>query len=953
MKKRCVNYFLALFLLSFSISFVSAACPIGLTGYWKLDGNFNDNSVNGNNGFCSGAGCPVSVTGKIGGAYSFDGVNDYVDLGRDIIGTGEISICAWIYPISWGGNSKGRIVNNDRAFLYVNNGNAPGKALSFTSDGVHYSASSKNSINLNEWSFVCFTRNSKGVPTYYINGALSNLGINGGGSPAAAITNTVIGGRSSAADRSFNGTIDEVAIYSRQLNAQEITSLYNNGNGKSDVCGAVVLPVSPTPTTPPAATVSTCSESWSCGIWGACNEGQQTRTCNDANSCGTFLNRPVLSQSCASTDNSTAVNATTSNATAELNNTNDNTNITSTCNDSDGGLNYYVRGTTRGSKFEAGTEGDDTRVTSSTAASLFAQDRWQDVSLGGVVDFNFGSAKVSKIQFYGLRDTRNSVEVEYSSLSDYCESDGNLIEFSCTSHGMDGYSYTCPNGCSNGACLATTQGEACSSLINKLKNHENYVYNGVNFELSWNSSNEITDWFDGKEHKGTEYYASWYAYDEGYKNIAYSVVVFDEKNIDLNKWLNQKLDYEVCQITSHGNDEEENYYYICNWNALTEEQSDDYQYLSRQVYWVKDNVAVQVYVSSGKSLTNEEVMQLSQKRMLQLMEDLQDNEAKYVSWESFDFDWILRGQIVDEFSNGCGSDVIQPINTETNQTCWPSWQCKLEPAICPEYGYQTRTCIDYSCNQEAKVTQNSCTPGMCSGCLIPRWFDEKGRSDNICMPYGFRFEQQTSWEKKFVEETGTERVKESSNNDYKLEVLSSEEALFTLYARGENRTYTLKINEPVLLDVTGWEEDISALELTATEIKFVSANSNDNYVLLDVKISGWDNVAESINAYCEVDGQVKQQKMKQPNGAWTTCQNNYECYSNLCSGGECVEINDMIKEVKGFKATGVKILCKLADVFGIEKYDSCLVGYLGEDYTSSISATTSSSGSGGGGSSSG
>ncbi len=41
-----------------------------------------------------------------------------------------------------------------------------------------------------------------------------------------------------------------------------------------------------------------CTENWSCGSWSACVNGTQTRTCTDANSCGTTLNRPALSQSC-------------------------------------------------------------------------------------------------------------------------------------------------------------------------------------------------------------------------------------------------------------------------------------------------------------------------------------------------------------------------------------------------------------------------------------------------------------------------------------------------------------------------------------------------------------------------------------------------------------------------------------------------------------------------------
>ena len=44
----------------------------------------------------------------------------------------------------------------------------------------------------------------------------------------------------------------------------------------------------------------TCQESWSCSDWSVCTSCLQTRTCTDSNSCGTTINKPVLSQSCSS-----------------------------------------------------------------------------------------------------------------------------------------------------------------------------------------------------------------------------------------------------------------------------------------------------------------------------------------------------------------------------------------------------------------------------------------------------------------------------------------------------------------------------------------------------------------------------------------------------------------------------------------------------------------------------
>jgi len=43
----------------------------------------------------------------------------------------------------------------------------------------------------------------------------------------------------------------------------------------------------------------TCIEDWQCGSWSICSNNLQTRTCVDANRCGTILNKPSLTQSCS------------------------------------------------------------------------------------------------------------------------------------------------------------------------------------------------------------------------------------------------------------------------------------------------------------------------------------------------------------------------------------------------------------------------------------------------------------------------------------------------------------------------------------------------------------------------------------------------------------------------------------------------------------------------------
>lgn len=47
-----------------------------------------------------------------------------------------------------------------------------------------------------------------------------------------------------------------------------------------------------------SATAAVCVENWSCGEWSDCVNGTQTRSCTDANICGTTISKPEVSQAC-------------------------------------------------------------------------------------------------------------------------------------------------------------------------------------------------------------------------------------------------------------------------------------------------------------------------------------------------------------------------------------------------------------------------------------------------------------------------------------------------------------------------------------------------------------------------------------------------------------------------------------------------------------------------------
>ncbi len=85
-----------------------------LVGYWSFNNSGDpghDDSGNGNNGTLYG---PTWITpGKIGGALSLDGTDDYVEVQNapNLNPTSEISVVAWYKTVSFSGNGNNAIVD--------------------------------------------------------------------------------------------------------------------------------------------------------------------------------------------------------------------------------------------------------------------------------------------------------------------------------------------------------------------------------------------------------------------------------------------------------------------------------------------------------------------------------------------------------------------------------------------------------------------------------------------------------------------------------------------------------------------------------------------------------------------------------------------------------------------------------------------------------------------------
>ncbi|MBL8856116.1 MAG: SBBP repeat-containing protein, partial [Planctomycetaceae bacterium] len=200
-------------------------------GWWKGDADLDD-AVGPNNGtLVNGA---TYGTGKVGQGFSFDGFDDYVQLGSSSIFkmTNAFTLEAWINPT--GAGSGDAIIFNREGEYEIARNSGTGEirwAVSNTSNlwtwvGTGYIAP------LNTWTHLSITFDN-GTVRVYANGALVHTGsisssTIGDNSPAQ--NDLRLGGRQAhASGANFQGIIDEAAVYSRTLTATEIAASYNLG----------------------------------------------------------------------------------------------------------------------------------------------------------------------------------------------------------------------------------------------------------------------------------------------------------------------------------------------------------------------------------------------------------------------------------------------------------------------------------------------------------------------------------------------------------------------------------------------------------------------------------------------------------------------------------------------------------------------------------------------------
>ena len=211
----------------------------GLVGWWPFNGNANDESGNNNNGTVNGAKLTADRNGIVNSAYSFDGVDDYIESKNAINLTGNLprTISLW-FNINTYINGWSNIINfgqpcpnnNTSNSLMIEGSTEKNTRLIFKANGTNDDFSYTPISDKIWYNFVwSFDGVKSKIYLNSINYTNANKTLN------TTLTTLKIGFDYTSLNcssfhyifnKAFNGSIDDIAIYNRALTQEEITNLY-------------------------------------------------------------------------------------------------------------------------------------------------------------------------------------------------------------------------------------------------------------------------------------------------------------------------------------------------------------------------------------------------------------------------------------------------------------------------------------------------------------------------------------------------------------------------------------------------------------------------------------------------------------------------------------------------------------------------------------------------------
>ncbi len=259
MKYRYILFSMAFSLFLF-LPLHASALPMGLVSYWQFDdasGNTLTDEMGIHHGTIEGASWD---SGLVGGALSFDGINDYISISENIFGYGNFTMAAW-FRANLTDHSYG-IFQTGMGYMEIEDGSCYPKGLHYlifnnraggtnSQHDFRYDYDFENDFNDESWHYAVMTASSDNSELKaYLDGQLvgnlvySKTGWN------STLNYTMIGALKASLwpgdqiDAHYSGLIDEFAQFDRALPQEEVSLYYQTG-----LAGRTLYDPVPEPTT--------------------------------------------------------------------------------------------------------------------------------------------------------------------------------------------------------------------------------------------------------------------------------------------------------------------------------------------------------------------------------------------------------------------------------------------------------------------------------------------------------------------------------------------------------------------------------------------------------------------------------------------------------------------------------------------------------------------------------
>lgn len=213
----------------------------GLVAHYPFNGNANDESTNSNHGTVNGAMLTTDRFGNVNSAYSFDGVDDYMEISNALLSSTKTSysLSAWVSVADFHPTESSTILSErygagSYSYKYhfsVNDDTIPAIAMF---NGPNNSCSATRRLTASTWYHIVGAYDASTEELIiYIDGIAEDSLINSAGwysgSNPTQIGRMMGGSNNTTGLNFFNGKIDDIRIYNQLISPIDVEELFNEG----------------------------------------------------------------------------------------------------------------------------------------------------------------------------------------------------------------------------------------------------------------------------------------------------------------------------------------------------------------------------------------------------------------------------------------------------------------------------------------------------------------------------------------------------------------------------------------------------------------------------------------------------------------------------------------------------------------------------------------------------